>query len=699
MIKQLSITFVLLAGLALSDGAEASKKELRKAKKAKAAREANAPANPDVASQPEPAPAAKMPLPDGAEEGKNDKRKAKKAKKAAREANAPPLPDVPRLPAPKPAPQVTPSTELRLNSQQVSAAAAAIDRHIATGLAKAGVSANARTDDHTWVRRVHLDIIGRIPSAREARVFLESDDPAKRAKLIDRLLVSDGHRSHEFNWLANMLRVKNTIGRSRSANYQRWIKDQIALNTPWNELVYDLLTAEGSLASAAPTGYLLRDRGMPLDSLSNTLTIFLGANVSCAQCHDHPMADWTQKEFFQLAAFFGATDVSDADPRKVGNKLKDNMLSKQDIIAVVAPNLGKVGTLQKQGLTYPDDYAYDDAKPGDIVKPDFVLWDKEGRVVADNHIGRSASRLRKTFASWLTDPGNPRFAAAIANRLWQRMFGIAVQEPIEDIDDFDFGSNPALLRHLSALMVENEYDLREFQRIVFNTRAYQATANVTPDSGKIGKYPFPGPVLRRMTAEQAWDSTLTLVAGVEVDHYRLDESDTVTRFRLPNDDLSHDNIRETTIAMKASGYLKIGSRLTAKSFVNGKLPPKLGGYLLARASELRQPAKDDHFLRMFGQSARALADDGSREGSIPQSLMLMNGDIQDVISDKRSLVIRETVKARRPDRQVQSLYRSFYSRPPTEAEARRIKEAMAGGMKLKDLAWVLFNTPEFLFVQ
>jgi hypothetical protein len=94
-------------------------------------------------------------------------------------------------------------------------------------------------------------------------------------------------------------------------------------------MVTEMLTAEGSVAATGPSGYLLRDPGMPLDNLANTLNVFLGANVACAQCHDHPFADWTQREFYELAAFFGSTDVSDRDPRKIGNKLGKGDLSKR----------------------------------------------------------------------------------------------------------------------------------------------------------------------------------------------------------------------------------------------------------------------------------------------------------------------------------------------------------------------------------
>ena len=116
-----------------------------------------------------------------------------------------------------------------------------------------------------------MDAVGRIPTDDEASTFLKNKDPEKRRKLIDKLLLSDGYRSHLFNWLADLLRHKHSVRRTNYSHYERWLKDQIAKNRPWDEMVYDMLSAEGTIAGSGPTGYLLRDPGMPLDNLSNTL--------------------------------------------------------------------------------------------------------------------------------------------------------------------------------------------------------------------------------------------------------------------------------------------------------------------------------------------------------------------------------------------------------------------------------------------
>jgi len=596
-------------------------------------------------------------------------------------------------------PQIEPNKNFRMSVDQIKSASLWVDRTVGNALIKKGIQPNKQTDDFVFVRRVYLDVAGRIPTDVEARDFLNDKDLEKRRKLVDQLLVSDGYRSHLFNWMADLLRHRGKLRRSNFNHYERWLKDQIAQNSPWDEMVYAMLTAEGTLANSGPTGYLLRDPGMPLDNLSNTLNIFLSANVSCAQCHDHPLADWTQREFYELAAFFGATDVSDRDPRKVGNKLKlpDGSLSKQDVASAVAQNLARVHTKSSQTLKFPDDYAYSDVEPGSPVDPLLFIWgDEELTVEVDE---TDPGKLRENFAEWLTHKKNPRFAIAIANRLWKRFFGLGVQEPLEDLDDLTKASNPELLQLLGKVMVAADFDLREFQRVILNSKAYQAVSSVTPSSGDSENYLFPGPILRRMSAEQAWDSILALVLGTSLDDYKVDRSNRVTRYDFPYEQMNPDEVREKVLLMKKNGYLKSNQRIVEADFVDGKRPIKMNDEFLLRASELTQPAPDNHFLRMFGQSSRDLVNDSSVEGSIPQSLMLMNGGVQYLLYDREARLSKMLKRSGDFKSAVQFLFLSFFCRPPTPDEMNTIEQAIAEGMKKEDLTWALFNSTEFLFVQ
>ena len=597
------------------------------------------------------------------------------------------------------APPVSLDKTFPMQIDQIKSAALWIDKTVGAALDKNNQKPNSQTDDFVFVRRIFLDVAGRIPTDEEARNFLIDNDPEKRRKLIDQLLLSDGYRSHLFNWMADLLRHRGKLRRSNFNHYERWLKDQIAQNSRWDEVVYKMLTAEGTLASSGPTGYLLRDPGMPLDNLSNTLNVFLSANVSCAQCHDHPLADWTQREFYELAAFFGATDVSDRDPRKVGNRLKlpDGSITKQDVASAVAQNLARVHTISSQTLKFPDDYAYSDVKPGSQVDPLLFVWDDEELTVKVDEA--DPSKLRQNFAEWLTHKKNPRFAIAIANRLWKRFFGLGVQEPLEDLDDLTKASNPELLQLLGKVMVAADFDLREFQRVILNSKAYQAVSSVTPSSGDAEDYLFPGPVLRRMSAEQAWDSILALVLGSSLDDYKVDRSNRVTRYDFPYEQMSPDEVREKVLLMKNNGYLKSNQRIVEADFVDGKRPVKMNDYFLLRASELSQPAPENHFLRMFGQSSRDLVNDSSVEGSIPQALMLMNGGVQRLLYDRDARLSKMLKRSGDFKSAVQFLFLSFFCRPPTPDEMNAIEQALAQGMKKEDLSWALFNSTEFLFVQ
>lgn len=612
----------------------------------------------------------------------------------------------------------------------VAKAAAQIDQLVLAGLTKAGQKPNPPATDEQLVRRLYLDIVGRIPTAQETAAFVDDKTPDKRAKLIDKLLTSEGYNSQMFNWLGDMLRITDDYGKGvKTFVYEEWIKDQIAQNRPWNAFVHDLMTAEGRLSSTGAVGYLLRDRNMPLDNLSNTMTTFLGANVACAQCHNHPLAPWKQREFYEMASFFGATDTNYTKATGQAKKLAGRTdYNKGLLLSILAPNLAEVEALHQNKLTFPTDYKYSDAKPGEKVAPKFISWtNDEAAKATEPNASASAETdkpktpsaparpeaLRKAFADWLTSPENPRFATAISNRIWQRIFGLAVQEPVTDIDDLTKGSNPALLAHLTDEMKRVKFDLREFQRIVFNTQAYQRQASVTPDLAK-GPYLFPGPLLRRMTAEQAWDSVLTLVVGPELDKFKLRRADEIKRVDIPGVVNPESVIAKAKELTEGDGTSMGGKKPKAKAKGGGKggggvnvtaaeyegaPPPAFDGLTLARASELPQPAKEAHFLRMFGQSDRQIADTDSREGGVPQVLMMMNGEVQKCIASQQSMVLRDAGKQKTPELQVESLYFSFLGRRPTIMETQTARRVFGEGLKLADLTWVLFNSREFIFIQ
>jgi hypothetical protein len=583
-------------------------------------------------------------------------------------------------------------------------AAAQIDTLVEAGLQKSGLTMNPPLPEDQLVRRIYLDVAGRIPTAVELLGYLDDKSPDKKSRLIDKLLASDGYNSQWFNWLGDMLRLKDDYGKGiKSYVYQEWLKEQIAANRHWDALVYELMTAEGRITSTGPVGYLLRDRGMPLDNLSNTLTTFLGANVACAQCHDHPMASWTQRNFYEMAAFFGATEqgFTKQETQKAARGLD---LDKKLALRILGPNLAQVDTLPASKLTFPKDYKYEDAKPGGSVHPKLITWtqsDEKNPAYQGAGAG-SPAQWRDQFAVWLTHPENPRFAAAIANRVWKKYFGLGVQEPITDLDNLNEAVNPELLRHLAAEMKRVHFDLREFQRILLHSKAYQAQSSPTPKADS-GPYLFPGPVLRRMRAEQAWDSMLTLVVGEGLDQFKLKRGDEMRKLDLDTENLTKAAVLEKAKMLekgpRTKGLKKNNPAAVSDQQFDGNPPPKMEGLQLARASELPQPSKESHFLRNFGQSDREIADSDSLEGGVPQVLMLMNGEVQKVLANPNAMVLREASKGRDIGWQVRFLYVSFLGRLPTPEEAAATGEMLSKGLSIKDLSWVLLNSREFLFVQ
>lgn len=590
----------------------------------------------------------------------------------------------------------------------INNAAARLDETIHLALKSNNTSPNPPIPDALFMRRIYLDAIGRIPTEAEAQAFLNDTSPQKRSNLINALLNSPGYTMQMYNWFADMLRVKDDYGKgARAFLYEDWLKDQIAMNVPWNVMVRDMLTADGKLNQNGAAGFLLRDAQMPLDGISNMLTTFLGANVSCAQCHDHPFADWSQHDFYSMAAYFGATDGFHEDVFRKSRRLAKSeelaSMNKFVLGQILTANAYNLVDLPKNRLKFPADYKYKDAKPGELTVPSLIRWtDTKKENPSYELTSQNSGQLRNQFADWMVHPENPRFATAIANRLWKKVFGLAVQEPVADIDDPSLASNPELLALITTYMKQAKFDLREYQRILFHTAAYQRQASQMPENPK--EYRFTGPVIRRMSAEQTWDSIVTLVSGDSADHLLLRRGDDMQKTLIPDDEMNVETIKKVAEEIQSNGMRMGGGgkknggnpRMLAAFYEGGK-PEFRSGLLLARASEIQQPAPENHFLRLFGQSDRLVADSNTSDGSVPQMLQLMNGPVQDMVT-QYSLVMRSAKEQENATDQITSLYLSFLSRKPTTDEMTKAQAALKDGLRAEDLAWVLLNTREFLFL-
>jgi hypothetical protein len=595
----------------------------------------------------------------------------------------------------------------------IASAAADIDRLVGVVLTANKQALNAPATDEQFLRRIYLDAAGRVPTAKEAATFLASNAPDKRAKLIDDLVFSPSYSMQMFNWMADLLRVKDTFAKGVPAfSFEDWLKTRIAANAPWDKLVSEMITADGRLCDNGATGFMLFDAEMPLDGVSNLMTTFLGTNMACAQCHDHPLAEWKQRDFYQMAAFFGATDGKD---EAIGSAIKkavraDASLPKAAALKVEQMNTFRMEDADKQKLTFPKDYKYKDAKAGDPVTPALIAWSKGDKSLPVYNVStKNPAQLRDEFARWLTSPQNPRFATNIANRVWKKAFGLGVIEPVNDIDDLAEASSPELMAHLTFVMKAAKFDLREVQRVIYNSKTYQSSASATPDLGK-GKYLFNGPLVRRLSAEQVWDSLVVTAVGTYADNVLLRRGDDLKAMALPAGKVTLAEVKNAVDRTKkafagggkaAGGSKKSagGSSLGLANGYEGDKPVSRFSLMLARASELPQPSPETHFLRLWGQGDRLLADSATNDGSVPQVLQMMNGSVGKLVADVRSAAVMDAMKENTPEAQVTSLYLSYLSRKPTNKELISATKSLQGGLALTDLGWVLANTREFLFVQ
>lgn len=419
----------------------------------------------------------------------------------------------------------------------LKATAAKIDELVNAKLAKEKIQPNKPASDEVFVRRVYLDIAGRIPTLQETTEFLKSSDADKREKLIDKLLASDGYVQNFYNYWADILRMKSQMvggGQSLPAfyGYSKWLKDSLRANKPYDQMVREVVTADGKSYENGAIGFYIRDYNMPLDNMAVTTQIFLGTSMVCAQCHNHPFDKWTQMDYYQMAshtygmtasngvtnpllaqAIYGGGAAKNKANRYGGAVTKFNLpegIERKDIGRAMTEILRPLryntvlDQTDKKTLRLPHDYQYPDAKPKQVIEPLIpASFSKDGKIVKDG------AKPITAYAGWMTSKDNPRFTTVIANRLWKKLMGQGIIEPVDEITDSTVPSNPQLMTFLEDTMKASNYDMKAVLRAILNSQAYQREAYTKDvELGEI--YNFPGPLLRRMSAEQIWDSMVAL---------------------------------------------------------------------------------------------------------------------------------------------------------------------------------------------
>ncbi len=361
-----------------------------------------------------------------------------------------------------------------------------IDQRLAEGWKKAGVEPAAPCDDSALLRRMYVDLAGRIPTVAQTRAFLDDSRPDKRAELVDSLLGSGAHATHFATfWRRTWIPQADAPQFAGLADdVERWLAVRLQANAPYDRLVLELLSfpSNGKIsatADQAPAGashsFYAASEFKPENLAANTTRAFLGINLDCAQCHDHPFSRWTREQFWQTAAFF-----SRPSPAAKG---------KPPRLELAIANTDKVVTpvlLTNRELKWPDQLEADTG--------------------------------RQLLARWVTSPDNPYLARNAVNRLWACFLGAGLVEPLDDLSSDNPPSHPELLDELSQAFIASGFDLNYMTKALILSRAYQqssatpsaasAKASAADDARLFARMP-----VRALTGEQLYAS-LRIAAGL-----------------------------------------------------------------------------------------------------------------------------------------------------------------------------------------
>lgn len=324
-----------------------------------------------------------------------------------------------------------------------------IDELVWDKLRSLGITPSAPCDDATYLRRVHLDVIGRLPTPEEVRGFLSDPDPEKRAKVVERLLERPEYADHWAVKWADLLRPNPyRVGIKAVFNYDDWIRDSFRKNKPYDEFVRELITAEGSSWDVGAT-VLFRDRRSPDEITTLVSQLFLGVRLECAKCHHHPFEKWSQHDFYSFAAYFARIG-------RKGTGLSPPISGGEELVFVA--DSGEV----KHPLT------------GEVLPPRPLFG--EAAEIGEGDDPRVA------LAEWIASPENPYFAQVIVNRVWADLMGRGIVEPVDDLRATNPPTNGPLLEALAESFVASGYDLKQLIRTITASHVYGLSSLPTPQN-------------------------------------------------------------------------------------------------------------------------------------------------------------------------------------------------------------------------
>ena len=423
-----------------------------------------------------------------------------------------------------------------------------IDKLVGEKLRKIRLTPSELCTDEEFLRRSTIDITGRLPTEDEFAEFSASQSPNKRAEWVDGLLErKEFAEIWAMKW-SEWLMVKSTpqVSYKSMFLYSNWITDKIARNVPIDQMVREILSANGGTFGQPATNYYQIERDT-LKTAENVAQVFMGIRTQCAQCHNHPFDRWTMDDYYGFAAFFS-----------------------------------QIG--RKQGEDYRETIVFNSGG-GEVAHP------VGGRVMTPQFLGGAAPKLegkdrRVAVAEWLASPENPFFATNVANRVWAHMFGKGIVEPVDDVRVSNPAINPELLSELGKRLVEYKYDFRSLVRDICNSETYQrsSTRNASNEGDERN---FAHANVRRIPAETLLDCVCQVTEApdkfqglplgsraVQIADGRTANYFLTTFGRAPRDTVCVAEAKTEPTLSQALHMLNgdsIGGKITAGSWVNRKI--------------------------------------------------------------------------------------------------------------------------------
>ncbi len=379
-------------------------------------------------------------------------------------------------------------------TRYVPASTKHLDRHISAVLKREGLQPSKMSEDAEFLRRIHLDMTGKIPTPEEVLDFLKDGSSNKHQRKIDDLLQSEASIDYWTGVWVNWL-----IGRRRDNDEQRiglasWVRDALTKNMPYNQFVQELIAADGELRDNGAGNYILRYERSPVVLTSQSSRLFLGLPMQCAECHDHKTEAWLQEDFYGVAAFFTGIESEQKGNIWAVNSIGDERRIRNYLITN-RPR-GSIWVSRLNTEVFP-------------------------RFLDGTEYNGAAIEKRKALAQWITDKSNPYFSRALVNRIWKHFMGRAFVEPLDGFGEENLPTNPALLDWLAKDFIIHGYNLQHLMRTILNSEAYQRTSE-TNESNKDDELYYSHAYVKPLSAEQFFYSMLQATGFERLQQGKLD---------------------------------------------------------------------------------------------------------------------------------------------------------------------------------